>query len=189
MWPLARTAALILAVSLFKQSHAWSSSFSAARIISKPSLTPDAQRQAQTHDEDSYEAALTEMESNVLYGNTPKMCDLDQLAGWVRRDRLDLSPKYQRGYVWKEGRASRLVVTALCNRIVPGIVLHEVQKGTYEVVDGKQRLTTLLSFYLAGEDPNYFKSSVSSMNVFTNVLKVCLRLCASWMRIMKIWKA
>ena len=85
------------------------------------------------------------------------MCDLDQLANWVRRNLLDLSPKYQRGYVWKPDRASRLVVTALCNRIIPGVVLHEVSKGSYEVVDGKQRLTTLLGFYLAGEDPEQYK--------------------------------
>jgi len=39
----------------------------------------------------------------------------------------------QRGYVWKAERASRLIVTALCNRIVPGIVLHEKTKGVYEV--------------------------------------------------------
>ena len=110
-----------------------------------------------TNTNNSYETALAEMESEVLYGTTPKMCDLDQLAGWVRRNRLDLSPKYQRGYVWKEDKASRLIVTALCNRIVPGIVLHEVQKGTYAVVDGKQRLTTLLGFYLAGEDPELFQ--------------------------------
>lgn len=154
MWLLKVTVTMFLAAVFVQKMEAFRLSSNVSRLTRTSTPT---QLKAQTHDEASYEAALTEMESDVLYGNTPKMCDLDQLAGWVRRERLDLSPKYQRGYVWKEDRASRLIVTALCNRIVPGIVLHEVQKGTYEVVDGKQRLTTLLSFYLAGEDPKLFQ--------------------------------
>jgi hypothetical protein len=104
----------------------------------------------------SYEDALYELESEQLYGATPKLFDLDSIANMFRKGRINLAPKYQRGYVWKVGRASRLVVTVLCNRIVPGIVLHEKERGVYDVVDGKQRLTTLLSFYLAGEDPELY---------------------------------
>jgi len=104
--------------------------------------------------EEIYENVLCELESEKLYGNTPRLCELDSLANWMRRGKLNIAPKYQRGYVWKPDRASRLVVTVLCNRIVPAIVLHEKSKGIFDVVDGKQRLTTLLSFYLAGEDPD-----------------------------------
>jgi hypothetical protein len=98
-----------------------------------------------------------ENESQKLYGASPKLFELDQLGRMFKTGRLELAPKYQRGYVWKPEKASRPVVTALCNRIVPGIVLHEITTGVYEVVDGKQRITTLLAFYLAGddEDPNH----------------------------------
>jgi hypothetical protein len=66
-------------------------------------------------------------------------------------------PIDQRGGVWKEDKASRYLVTVLCSRLSPGVVLREKEKGVFEVVDGKQRLTTLLSFYLAGEDPDLHK--------------------------------
>eukprot|EP00961_Rhodomonas_salina_P200585 2705765-Rhodomonas_salina.1 len=87
-----------------------------------------------------------------------------------KKGRLNLAPKYQRGYVWKPERASRLVVTALCNRLVPGIVLHEFGKGKFEVVDGKQRLTTLLAFFLAGEDPPMFDQLKAQVPGITNTL-------------------
>ncbi|KAL7576755.1 hypothetical protein ACA910_005670 [Epithemia clementina (nom. ined.)] len=101
----------------------------------------------------NYEASLTELESTELHGTSPTLKSIEILANWVNKGKLKLNPKYQRTYVWKEDRASRLVVTVLCNRLVPGIVLHEREKGQYEVVDGKQRLTTLISFYLNGEQP------------------------------------
>lgn len=105
----------------------------------------------------AFETALCDLESEKLYGTTPNLYELDQLANMLRKGRLNLAPKYQRGYVWKDDRASRLVVTALCNRIIPGIVFHEREKGVFDVVDGKQRLTTLLSWYLCGEDPPLFE--------------------------------
>lgn len=81
-----------------------------------------------------YEQVLTELESEKLYGNTPRLCELDSMANWLRKGKLNIAPKYQRGYVWKQHRASRLVITVLCNRIVPAIVLHERSKGIFDVV-------------------------------------------------------
>ena len=47
--------------------------------------------------------------------------------------------------------ASRLISTVLCGRIVPGVIVHERfdedrQACVLDVVDGKQRLTTLYTF-------------------------------------------
>ena len=99
-----------------------------------------------------FDNALRELESHQLYGRSPKLLSIEGLAGWVTKGKLTLNPNYQRGYVWEQDRASRLVVTVLCNRLAPGIVLHEREKGKYEVVDGKQRLTTLISFFLASQE-------------------------------------
>ena len=62
---------------------------------------------------DLFENVLCELESEKLYGNTPRLCELDSLANWLRRGKLNIAPKYQRGYVWKQDRASRLIVTVL----------------------------------------------------------------------------
>lgn len=47
-------------------------------------------------------------------------------------------------------QASRLVVTALESRIIPTIYLEDTEDG-YMMMDGKQRLTSLLSF-IAGKN-------------------------------------
>jgi hypothetical protein len=62
--------------------------------------------------------------------------------------------------VWKEDKASRLVVTVLLNRFVPGVVFHQKEGGTMDVVDGKQRLTTLLSFVMASQNPKLYRELI-----------------------------
>lgn len=81
-----------------------------------------------------FENVLSELESEELYGHTPRLCELETLSNWLRKGSLNIAPKYQRGYVWKQDRASRLIITVLCNRIVPAVVLHERSKGIFDVV-------------------------------------------------------
>ena len=105
-----------------------------------------------TAEEQEWEGVLEEMESEKLYGLGSKETELSQFCSWLEKGKLNLFPEYQREYVWKPDKASRLIATALCNRYVPPVVLHEREKGCYDVVDGKQRLTSLLGFYLNGQD-------------------------------------
>ncbi len=107
-----------------------------AKLIELKATKESTQKSAAA-DSEMYEVVLNELESEKLYGNSPRLCELDNLANWLRRGKLNIAPKYQRGYVWKADRASRLVVTVLCNRIVPAIVLHERSKGIYDVVGKK----------------------------------------------------
>ena len=72
--------------------------------------------------------------------------DLDQLERMTDRGKLNLRPEYQRGMVWDLKTASQLVVTVLEGRIMPPIFLEEDSSAKYLVMDGKQRLTSLLAF-------------------------------------------
>jgi len=108
----------------------------------------------------SFEDALLEKESDKLYGLGTKQSDLCDIAAKLARGKLNLFPPYQRSYVWKPDKASRLIATVLCSRFVPPIVLHEKVKGEFDVVDGKQRLTSLLGFYLNREGAEPAKDPV-----------------------------
>lgn len=76
---------------------------------------------------------------------------------------LNLCPKYQRGYVWKKERAARLVETVLGNRFIPPIILHEQHDGRYDVIDGKQRLATILSFWFGENDSTKFELPLTAV--------------------------
>lgn len=57
-------------------------------------------------------------------------------------------PPFQRGYVWSLNKASRFIESLLLGLPVPGIFLYR-EEGTNRliVIDGNQRLTTLLYYY------------------------------------------
>lgn len=61
---------------------------------------------------------------------------------------IDLQPKYQRRDAWTVSRKSKLIESLILGLPVPHIVLaeHHDKKGTFFILDGKQRLTTLAQF-------------------------------------------
>lgn len=66
------------------------------------------------------------------------------------RDRINLDPPYQRRSVWNQAYKESFIDTVILDFPAPAIFLYEEidDKGiaTYNVVDGKQRLTTIFSF-------------------------------------------
>jgi len=64
------------------------------------------------------------------------------------KKQLDLRPKYQREYVWKlkPELPSRLVESVLLDIPIPPIYFGQMSDGRLEVIDGQQRLKTLIDF-------------------------------------------
>ncbi len=60
---------------------------------------------------------------------------------------LDLSPDFQRNYVWDMTQKSRLIESILLNITLPVIYLARNKDGRLQVVDGLQRLTTIHQFF------------------------------------------
>ena len=75
---------------------------------------------------------------------------ISTLAAKARQGQLVLNPTYQRDDVWKLSDSSELIESIFRGIPLPSIVLLEVprpgQKSLYEVVDGKQRITSILRF-------------------------------------------
>ncbi|MEU4068421.1 DUF262 domain-containing protein [Streptomyces wedmorensis] len=80
----------------------------------------------------------------------PYDLSLATLADDIGRQQLLLSIEYQRKYVWDRSKASRLVESFLLNIPVPVCYFAENPDGTYEVIDGLQRIQTINDF-LTGE--------------------------------------
>jgi Protein of unknown function DUF262 len=77
---------------------------------------------------------------------------LDQLV----RGNIQLNPRFQRRDAWTITRKSRFIESVILGFPIPQIVLasHEKERGKFIVLDGKQRLLTILQFYGRSETPN-----------------------------------
>src|SRR5271170_8098247 len=73
-------------------------------------------------------------------------------VAWQRDGALELNPNFQRRPVWKKGAKSYLIDTILRALPMPIIFLRDLRadlktfKAKRDVVDGQQRIRTILSF-------------------------------------------
>lgn len=92
-----------------------------------------------------------------------------QTVSWfydiAQRGLLNLNPPYQRRSVWNQDFKDYFVETVLMNYPAPAIFLFEDispdGRSSYNVVDGKQRLTTLLEF-IRGDFPVRERGAISA---------------------------
>lgn len=56
-------------------------------------------------------------------------------------------PKYQRRITWNNKKKSKLIESFIINIPVPPIFLYEYDYDKYEIMDGLQRITTIIDFY------------------------------------------
>lgn len=63
-----------------------------------------------------------------------------------KRHELELSPDFQRYSVWNFHQKSELVESILMGIPIPVIYLFEDREGNKQIVDGKQRITTIIDF-------------------------------------------
>lgn len=59
---------------------------------------------------------------------------------------LILKPDFQRDYVWNDKIASKFIESLFLGIPIPTVFLAEEEDGNYAVVDGQQRLTTIIKF-------------------------------------------
>jgi 5-methylcytosine-specific restriction endonuclease McrA len=73
---------------------------------------------------------------------------ISALRDKLDRGQLDLQPKFQREYVWDQRPElpSRLIESLLLEIPIPPIYFGKVIEGRLEMIDGQQRLTTLVNF-------------------------------------------
>ena len=73
---------------------------------------------------------------------------LPQIRDFVRDKKwLNLRPEYQRRLVWDKKKKSLFIESLLMNVPVPPVFLYEYDLNRYEVMDGQQRLNSILEFY------------------------------------------
>jgi hypothetical protein len=92
---------------------------------------------------------------------------VDELIRRVSLSRINIAPAYQRQFRWDEARQSALVESVLLGIPVPPLFMATNQepgaRNTWEVVDGLQRLLTLVNF--AGDEETRASASFTERSL------------------------
>lgn len=91
---------------------------------------------------------------------TTKHFSLRDVVDQINDEEIYLSPDFQRDYIWKERQRTRLIESVLLGIPLPAFYFNQALDGTYQVVDGVQRLSTVAMFMkdahtLAAQDLEY----------------------------------
>ncbi len=74
---------------------------------------------------------------------------IDQLVSYLNDNKINLSPAFQRGHVWKIGIRRKLLKNILDKKPIPAIFLYKEAIGakySYNILDGKQRLESIILY-------------------------------------------
>jgi hypothetical protein len=99
---------------------------------------------------DSHDEILADIEpeydSNVIIQH--RDWTVGTIVDQIRRENIDLNPKFQRRNVWNNGKRTGLIDSLMLGVPIPEIIMAE-DKTTrrFFVIDGKQRLSTLAAFF------------------------------------------
>ncbi|HZQ19698.1 MAG TPA: DUF262 domain-containing protein [Terriglobales bacterium] len=93
------------------------------------------------------------------------------------RGTIDINPEFQRRDAWTPSRKSKFVESLILGLPIPQLVLAENkrQKGSFIVIDGKQRLLSLRQFAATAEDKIYSSLKLSGLEVRSDLNGKTLR--------------
>lgn len=90
-----------------------------------------------------------------------------EFVGHAMDNELDLDPPYQREYIWSTPDSQKLIESVLCGIPLPSIILASVaDDDKLQIVDGKQRLTSLLRFVGAHPSAIAYAKDKSDLELF-----------------------
>ena len=72
---------------------------------------------------------------------------LPLLNGMFKTNNYILQPNYQRRITWNNKKRSKLIESFIMNIPVPPVFLYETDFGVYQVMDGLQRISTIIDFF------------------------------------------
>lgn len=75
-----------------------------------------------------------------------KPFSLKQINDLIDDEDIELSPDFQRNFIWDETRQSRLIESILLGLPLPSIYLSQYKDGRLTIVDGLQRIMTIRRF-------------------------------------------
>lgn len=84
---------------------------------------------------------------------------IGEIVNLYQSEELIISPDFQRLFRWSKYQQTRLIESLLLGIPIPPIFVVQNENGVWELVDGLQRLSTVISFigHLKGHEGNFWK--------------------------------
>ena len=111
-------------------------------------------------DKDSSSVEEKDLESALIEANlTSSDWTTETILNQIRKGNINLTPDFQRREAWTNDKKSAFIESLFLGLPVPQIMLAEQphERGSYIVLDGKQRLLAIRRFAASPNDPNGFK--------------------------------
>ncbi len=77
---------------------------------------------------------------------TTKTFTIREIFNQIEDDDIDLAPDFQRSFVWNQKKQVLLIESILLGIPLPAFYFNQDSTGSYQVIDGVQRLTTIRHF-------------------------------------------
>lgn len=96
----------------------------------------------------SEETLLKDIETGRNTLQTDKLdMSFGEIMSMYEREEIIINPDFQRLYRWTDYQKTRFIESIIIGIPIPPIFVAEDNKGRWELVDGLQRLSTILSFF------------------------------------------
>lgn len=107
---------------------------------------------------------LEDLQQAVTWG-TDWTCET--IVNQIKKGSIDLNPKFQRREAWSDKRKSIFIESIIAGLPIPQIILAEKKekKGSYIVIDGKQRLISLRRFFSKDKDKDFKSLKLTGMSL------------------------
>lgn len=91
----------------------------------------------------------------------------ETIISQIDKGNIQLNPKFQRRDAWESQRKSRFIESLILGLPIPQVVLAEssTKRGSYIVIDGKQRLLSIRQFAAAPEDQIFSQLRLSGLSI------------------------
>lgn len=99
---------------------------------------------------------LVEIGENIIEKSSPISMSIEDISDKIDRNKFIIRPKYQRSEVGNQSSASYLLESIMLGIKIPPIYVYKKNNNVFEVIDGQQRILSMLAFlgknYLDIED-------------------------------------
>jgi Protein of unknown function DUF262 len=122
---------------------------------------------AEDEEEEAGSDALAELSEDIGFSTAD--LGLETVLSQIHRGNLVISPEWQRSFVWKSKRKKRFIESLLINLPIPSILTWFDAKTQREyVIDGRQRLETLVRFCSTREQLERLQIGEKPFKTFTS---------------------